>query len=118
MSNAKTFLYKGRELRNEGKPMPVMTGSWQSQNLRDGWIERDREIAEEATAAPATEPNPLEADDVGGGMLKPFPAAMPAACREHVTIIACRALATRDSTLALRLDRKITKLYGRYERRA
>ncbi len=81
---------------------PFREGSWQSR----AWIEGNtRAKAEE----PVEDPMPYTM-----GNLAPFPDRMPHPTREHITALNARALETKDSTVALRLDRKITVLYQRY----
>ena len=47
--------------------------------------------------------------------LAPFPDRMPTVTRLHCKALDERARNTKDSTLALRLDRKITALYERWD---
>ena len=103
--NRKTFLMRGREMRDESKPQPILNTSWQSVALREGWIERDKEIAGELDAA---------VEQYADNRLAAFPARMPAPTRAHVAYLNSAAMNERDSTRALRLDRKITALYQRY----
>lgn len=93
---------------------PFKPDSWQANAWSDGWrlgsAERARAAAEagqgqKASGCPANNPD---------GFLAPFPTRMPAPVREHIGILNGRALKTKDSTLALRLDRKISVLYQRY----
>lgn len=114
--NRETWKHLGANSRDEGNPMPSEGSSWQQKAFREGWIARDKEISEEAYAAPPLNPEAI-ADAMlahATPLLAHFPARMPHACIEHVRILNRRALSTQDSTLALRLDRKIDKLYRRW----
>lgn len=101
--------HSGGAAANPFKPDSWQANSW-SDGYRMGKAEMGRAAAEAGQGQKASDaPVPYTM-----GNLAPFPDRMPHPTREHITALNARALETKDSTVALRLDRKITVLYQRY----
>ena len=97
---------------------PYKEGSWQFKAWGTGWekgyaayevpIQKAANAAEAGRGMSAKDMEDVE------GILSDFPVNMPAATREHIRRLDADAMKTSDSTRALRLDRKIAKLFERH----
>lgn len=97
---------------------PFKPDSWQANSWSDGYhagaaARQNMQARAAAEAGQGQKASDYPANNPDG-FLAPFPTRMPAPVREHIGILNRRALGTKDSTLCLRLDRKICVLYQRY----
>ncbi len=95
---------------------PYKPDSWQANAWSDGYREASRELSSHAAEAgrgqQASDAKLLS--DLGVSELAPFPVRMPSPTREHVSRLNYMACSTKDSSRALKLDAKISKLYQRW----
>ena len=99
--NRESIFAEGDAAAREGKSgNPYKQGSWQFTAFHEGLLYGKSRQEDELALVAST---PVA-----------FPPRMPAATRQHVALLEARAVTTKNSTLALRLDRKITKLHQRW----
>ena len=111
--NRDDYVKEGREMFARGQAAPVFF-SWQERAKLDGWNAAQQEAASAAAVQVGKTHAAEKFQFPEKGGLVVFPARMPQVVCEHIRELNQEAVHTSDSTKALRLDRKISKLYGRY----